>query len=156
MDSVTHRTPAIQAVRARVDQLAARIGHRPRILIGKPGLDGHSNGAEQIAVRARDCGFEVIYQGIRLGSGEIVAAAVAEDVDVIGISILSGSHRTLVKEILDSLARVKATDIPVIVGGIIPLEDAEWLASIGVAATFTPKDFDATDIMNSIVDILNA
>jgi (2R)-ethylmalonyl-CoA mutase len=91
-----------------------------------------------------------------LGSGEIVAAAVAEDVDVIGISILSGSHRTLVKEILDSLARVKATDIPVIVGGIIPPEDAEWLASIGVAATFTPKDFDATDIMNSIVDILNA
>jgi (2R)-ethylmalonyl-CoA mutase len=156
VESITHRTPAIQAVRARVDQLAARIGHRPRILIGKPGLDGHSNGAEQIAVRARDCGFEVIYQGIRLGSGEIVAAAVAEDVDVIGISILSGSHRTLVKEILDSLARVKATDIPVIVGGIIPPEDAEWLASIGVAATFTPKDFDATDIMNSIVDILNA
>ena len=155
-DSITHRTPAIEAVRARVDQLAARIGHRPRILIGKPGLDGHSNGAEQIAVRARDCGFEVIYQGIRLRSEEIVAAAVAEDVDVIGISILSGSHRTLVWEILDALARVKATDIPVVVGGIIPPEDAEWLASIGVAATFTPKDFDATRIMNSIVDILNA
>ena len=155
MDSITHRTPAIEAVRARVDELAARIGHRPRILIGKPGLDGHSNGAEQIAVRARDCGFEVIYQGIRLGSGEIVAAAVAEDVDVIGISILSGSHRILVGEILDSLARVKATDIPVIVGGIIPPEDAQWLASIGVAATFTPKDFDTTDIMSSIVDILS-
>jgi (2R)-ethylmalonyl-CoA mutase len=125
-------------------------------LIGKPGLDGHSNGAEQIAVRARDCGFEVIYQGIRLKPEEIVAAAIAEDVDVIGLSILSGSHRTLVAEILNLLAQEKATDIPVIVGGIIPPADAEWLASIGVAATFTPKDYDATQIMNSIVDIMSA
>ncbi len=154
-DSITTRTPEIDSVRVRVDQLAARLGHRPRILIGKPGLDGHSNGAEQIAVRARDCGFEVIYQGIRLRPEEIVAAAIAEDVDVIGLSILSGSHRTLVAEILDSLAGAKAADIPVIVGGIIPEEDAEWLKSIGVAATFTPKDFNATQIMNSIVDIIS-
>ncbi len=154
-DSITTRTPEIDSVRVRVDQLAARLGHRPRILIGKPGLDGHSNGAEQIAVRARDCGFEVIYQGIRLRPTEIVAAAIAEDVDVIGLSILSGSHRTLVAEILDSLAEAKAADIPVIVGGIIPEEDAEWLKSIGVAATFTPKDFNATQIMNSIVDIIS-
>ncbi len=154
-DSITTRTPEIDSVRVRVDQLAARLGHRPRILIGKPGLDGHSNGAEQIAVRARDCGFEVIYQGIRLRPEEIVAAAIAEDVDVIGLSILSGSHRTLVAEILDSLAEANAADIPVIVGGIIPEEDAEWLKSIGVAATFTPKDFNATQIMNSIVDIIS-
>ncbi len=155
VESIGNRTPEIELVRVRVDELAARLGHRPRILIGKPGLDGHSNGAEQIAVRARDCGFEVIYQGIRLRPEEIVAAAIAEDVDVIGLSILSGSHRTLVAEILNSLADAKANDIPVIVGGIIPPADAHWLASIGVAATFTPKDYDATQIMNSIVDIIS-
>ena len=155
VDSIGTRTPEIEQVRLRLDELAIRLGHRPRILIGKPGLDGHSSGAEQIAVRARDCGFEVIYQGIRLRPEEIVAAAIAEDVDVIGLSILSGSHRTLVAEILNLLAQEKATDIPVIVGGIIPPADAEWLASIGVAATFTPKDYDATQIMNSIVDIMN-
>jgi (2R)-ethylmalonyl-CoA mutase len=154
-DSIGTSTPEIELVRLRVDELAARMGHRPRILIGKPGLDGHSNGAEQIAVRARDCGFEVIYQGIRLRPEEIVAAAIAEDVDVIGLSILSGSHRTLVAEILNSLEHEKAMDIPVIVGGIIPPADAAWLQSIGVAATFTPKDYNATEIMNSIVDIMS-
>ena len=155
VDSVTTRTPEIELVRSRVDELAQLRGHRPRLLIGKPGLDGHSNGAEQIAVRARDCGFEVIYQGIRLRPEDIVAAAIAEDVDVIGLSILSGSHKTLVAEILDLLSLEKASDIPVIVGGIIPEEDAKWLESIGVAATFTPKDFNTTQIMNSIVEILN-
>lgn len=155
VDSVTTRTPEIELVRSRVDELALLRGHRPRLLIGKPGLDGHSNGAEQIAVRARDCGFEVIYQGIRLRPEDIVAAAIAEDVDVIGLSILSGSHKTLVAEILDLLSLEKASDIPVIVGGIIPEDDAQWLESIGVAATFTPKDFNATQIMNSIVGILN-
>lgn len=155
VDSIGTRTPEIELVRIRTDDLESRLGHRPRILIGKPGLDGHSNGAEQIAVRARDCGFEVIYQGIRLNPAEIVAAAIAEDVDVIGLSILSGSHRTLVAEILNLLKQENASDIPVIVGGIIPPADAEWLASIGVAATFTPKDYDATQIMNSIVDIIS-
>ena len=155
VDSVTTRTPEIELVRSRVEELAQLRGHRPRLLIGKPGLDGHSNGAEQIAVRARDCGFEVIYQGIRLRPEDIVAAAIAEDVDVIGLSILSGSHKTLVAEILDLLSLEKASDIPVIVGGIIPEEDAKWLESIGVAATFTPKDFNTTQIMNSIVEILN-
>ena len=156
VDSVTTRTPEIELVRSRVEEFVQLRGHRPRLLIGKPGLDGHSNGAEQIAVRARDCGFEVIYQGIRLRPEDIVAAAIAEDVDVIGLSILSGSHKTLVAEILDLLSLEKASDIPVIVGGIIPEEDAKWLESIGVAATFTPKDFDTTQIMNSIVEILNA
>ncbi len=156
VDSVTTRTPEIELVRSRVEEFVQLRGHRPRLLIGKPGLDGHSNGAEQIAVRARDCGFEVIYQGIRLRPEDIVAAAIAEDVDVIGLSILSGSHKTLVAEILDLLSLEKASDIPVIVGGIIPEEDAKWLESIGVAATFTPKDFKTTQIMNSIVEILNA
>ncbi len=156
VDSVTTRTPEIELVRSRVEEFVQLRGHRPRLLIGKPGLDGHSNGAEQIAVRARDCGFEVIYQGIRLRPEDIVAAAIAEDVDVIGLSILSGSHKTLVAEILDLLSLEKASDIPVIVGGIIPEEDAKWLESIGVAATFTPKDFNTTQIMNSIVEILNA
>ena len=156
VDSVTTRTPEIELVRSRVEEFVQLRGHRPRLLIGKPGLDGHSNGAEQIAVRARDCGFDVIYQGIRLRPEDIVAAAIAEDVDVIGLSILSGSHKTLVAEILDLLSLEKASDIPVIVGGIIPEEDAKWLESIGVAATFTPKDFDTTQIMNSIVEILNA
>jgi (2R)-ethylmalonyl-CoA mutase len=126
------------------------------MLVGKPGLDGHSNGAEQIAVRARDCGFEVIYQGIRLRPEEIVSAAVAEDVDVIGLSILSGSHRTLVAQVLAGLEAAGVADIPVVVGGIIPEEDARWLAQQGVRAVFTPKNFDTTAIMSEIVALLES
>jgi (2R)-ethylmalonyl-CoA mutase len=122
------------------------------LLVGKPGLDGHSNGAEQIAVRARDSGFEVIYQGIRLTPEQIVAAAVAEDVHCVGLSILSGSHMELVPEVLSGLRDAGLSDVPVVVGGIIPESDAEALEAQGVAAVFTPKDFDMTQVMNRIVD----
>ncbi|MFF8392924.1 protein meaA [Streptomyces sp. NPDC016172] len=123
-----------------------------RFLVGKPGLDGHSNGAEQIAVRARDAGFEVVYQGIRLTPEQIVDAALAEDVHAVGLSILSGSHAQLVPDVLERLRVAGATDIPVIAGGIIPNGDAEQLREAGVAAVFTPKDFDITGIIGRIVD----
>ncbi|WP_344633071.1 protein meaA [Streptomyces glaucosporus] len=144
---------ALAAVRAKAEATAAELGcGRLRLLVGKPGLDGHSNGAEQIAVRARDAGFEVVYQGIRLTPEQIVSAAVAEDVHCVGLSILSGSHAELVPDVLDRLRRAGAGDVPVIVGGIIPPADAEALRSIGVAAVFTPKDFGITEIVGRIVD----
>ena len=127
---------------------------RLRLLVGKPGLDGHSNGAEQVAVRARDAGFEVIYQGIRLTPEQIVAAAVAEDVHCVGLSILSGSHMELVPAVLDGLREAGLDDVPVIVGGIIPDSDARRLAEPGVAAVYTPKDFGLTEIMGGIVDVI--
>ncbi|GAA1802342.1 protein meaA [Nostocoides veronense] len=142
------------AVRARVRDLESELGEKLRLLVGKPGLDGHSNGAEQIAVRARDAGFEVIYQGIRLTPEQIVAAAVAEDVHLVGVSILSGSHMELVPEILRGLAEAEAGDIPVVVGGIIPEADAAALRELGVAAVFTPKDFGLNEIMARFVDII--
>ena len=143
---------ALTAVRDRVAQTGTDLGTRLRLLVGKPGLDGHSNGAEQIAVRARDAGFEVIYQGIRLTPEQIVAAAVAEDVHCVGLSILSGSHMELVPEVLAGLKDTGLTEVPVVVGGIIPESDAEALEAQGVAAVFTPKDFDMTEVMNRIVD----
>jgi (2R)-ethylmalonyl-CoA mutase len=142
----------LTAVRERVAATGEELGTRLRLLVGKPGLDGHSNGAEQIAVRARDAGFEVIYQGIRLTAAQIVAAAVAEDVHCVGLSILSGSHMELVPEVQKGLAEEGMGDVPVIVGGIIPDSDARTLESQGVAAVFTPKDFGMTDIMGRIVD----
>jgi len=143
---------ALTEVRDRVAETGKALGTRLRLLVGKPGLDGHSNGAEQIAVRARDAGFEVIYQGIRLTPEQIVAAAVAEDVHCVGLSILSGSHMELVPEVLDGLRAAGLAEVPVIVGGIIPESDAEALEAKGVAAVFTPKDFDMTQVMNRIVD----
>jgi (2R)-ethylmalonyl-CoA mutase len=143
----------LAAVRGRVEELAARIGHRPRILVGKPGLDGHSNGAEQIAVRARDVGMEVIYQGIRLTPAQIAASAVEEDVDVVGLSILSGSHLELIPETV-RLLREQGVDAPVVIGGIIPLADAEKLRERGVARVYTPKDFDVNRIMGEIVELV--
>jgi (2R)-ethylmalonyl-CoA mutase len=145
---------ALAEVRAEVQAAASAKGAPLRFLVGKPGLDGHSNGAEQIAVRARDAGFEVIYQGIRLTPEQIVAAAIAEDVDVIGLSILSGSHRALVPDVLEGLAAAGVVDIPVVVGGIIPEADAAWLKSKGVAAIFTPKDYDATVIMRKVLQVI--
>jgi (2R)-ethylmalonyl-CoA mutase len=130
------------------------LGRNLRFLVGKPGLDGHSNGAEQIAVRARDAGFEVIYQGIRLTPEQIVAAAVAEDVHVVGISILSGSHLELVPAIIDGLRAAGLSDVPVVVGGIIPDVDAENLMARGVAAVFTPKDYDATAVMAKVLNVV--
>jgi ethylmalonyl-CoA mutase len=143
----------LAAVRERVEGLAGKLGHRPRILVGKPGLDGHSNGAEQIAVRARDVGMEVIYQGIRLTPEQIAASARDEDVDVVGLSILSGSHRELVPETV-RLLRENGVDAPVVVGGIIPAADAKRLRDAGVARVYTPKDFDLNRIMGEITDLL--
>lgn len=143
---------ALAAVRERVRRTGQELGERLRVLVAKPGLDGHSNGAEQVAVRARDAGFEVVYQGIRLTPQQIVAAAVAEDVHLVGISILSGSHMELVPEILRGLREAGAGEVPVVVGGIIPDSDARALRAQGVAAVFTPKDFGLTEIMGEMVD----
>jgi (2R)-ethylmalonyl-CoA mutase len=143
----------LAAARERISKLAESIGRRPRILVGKPGLDGHSNGAEQIAVRARDVGMEVIYQGIRLTPEQIAASARDEDVDVIGLSILSGSHLQLVPETV-RLLREEGIDAPVVVGGIIPAADAKALSDAGVARVYTPKDFDLNRIMGEIADLL--
>ena len=145
---------AINAVRDRVRRAGAQLGARLRFLVGKPGLDGHSNGAEQIAVRARDVGFEVIYQGIRLTPAQIVSAAVQEGVHVVGLSVLSGSHMEVVPAVVAGLADAGAADIPVVVGGIIPPEDAAALRGKGVVGVFTPKDYDMTSMMNEIVDIV--
>ncbi len=140
-------------VRAKVARTAEELGGgKLRLLVGKPGLDGHSNGAEQIAVRARDAGFEVVYQGIRLTPEQIVAAAVAEDVHCVGLSILSGSHLELVPDVLRRLRAAGVEDVPVIAGGIIPAADAEALRREGVAAVFTPKDFGITEMIGRIVD----
>ncbi|MGZ4455744.1 MAG: protein meaA, partial [Nocardioides sp.] len=141
-------------VRARVKATGDELGGRLRLLVGKPGLDGHSNGAEQVAVRARDAGFEVIYQGIRLTPEQIVAAAVAEDVHCVGLSILSGSHMELVPAVLDGLREAGLEDLPVIVGGIIPESDGRRLQELGVAAVYTPKDFGLTEIMGGIVEVI--
>jgi len=139
-------------LRREVDQASEELGRRLRLLVGKPGLDGHSNGAEQIAVRARDAGFEVVYQGIRLTPAQIAAAAVAEDVHCVGLSVLSGSHLQLVPEVLAELRAAGAGSVPVVVGGIIPDADARILREAGVAAVFTPKDFGITQILHSIVE----
>jgi len=146
----------LEQVRERVRATGVELGTRLRLLVGKPGLDGHSNGAEQVAVRARDAGFEVIYQGIRLTPEQIVASAVAEDVHCVGLSILSGSHMELVPLVLDGLVAAGAGDLPVVVGGIIPDRDAEALRRLGVAAVFTPKDFGLTQIIGGIVDAIRA
>ncbi|WP_028661198.1 protein meaA [Nocardioides insulae] len=146
----------LAAVRERVRGTGEEIGGRLRVLIGKPGLDGHSNGAEQIAVRARDAGFEVIYQGIRLTPEQIVAAAVAEDVHLVGLSILSGSHMELVPAVLGGLKEAGMAEVPVIVGGIIPDSDGAALRELGVAAVYTPKDFGLTEIMGGFVDVIRS
>ncbi|GAA1913424.1 protein meaA [Nocardioides marmoribigeumensis] len=144
----------LTAVRDAVKATGDELGGRLRLLVGKPGLDGHSNGAEQVAVRARDAGFEVIYQGIRLTPEQIVSAAVAEDVHCVGLSILSGSHMELVPAVLDGLRAEGMDDVPVIVGGIIPSSDAARLKELGVAEVFTPKDFGLTEIMAGIVRVI--
>ncbi len=141
-------------VRERVRATAEELGGRLRFLVGKPGLDGHSNGAEQIAVRARDAGFEVIYQGIRLTPAQIVSAAVEEDVHVVGLSVLSGSHLQVVPAVLRGLKEAGLDDVPVVVGGIVPESDARRLREQGVARVFTPKDFGLTQIMGEVLDVI--
>ncbi|MEW5704309.1 MAG: protein meaA [Pseudomonadota bacterium] len=142
-----------QAVRLRVEALSKKFGQRVKLLIGKPGLDGHSNGAEQLALRARDAGMEVIYEGIRLTPSQIVAAAIEEGVHVIGLSILSGSHLGLVQAMLEQMRASGIGDIPVVVGGILPPEDEKRLKDMGVARTYTPKDYDFSVILGDIVDL---
>ncbi len=143
----------LDAIRAQVEETSERIGHRIKILVGKPGLDGHSNGSEQIALRARDVGMEVIYQGIRLTPAEIAESALQEDVDVVGLSILSGSHLELIPEVV-RLLNDEGVDVPVVVGGIIPVADAKRLREGGVAGVYTPKDFDINKIMGEIVTLV--
>ncbi|HJQ55631.1 MAG TPA: protein meaA [Vineibacter sp.] len=144
----------LDGVRREVERVSGKLGRRLKILVGKPGLDGHSNGAEQIAVRARDCGMEVVYEGIRLTPARIVNAALEEGVHVVGLSILSGSHVPLVGEVMDGMRRAGLADVPVVVGGIIPPEDADALRAAGVARVYTPKDFDITAIMGDIVTVV--
>jgi (2R)-ethylmalonyl-CoA mutase len=145
----------LEATRREVDAVSRRLGRRIKMLVGKPGLDGHSNGAEQIAVRARDCGMEVVYEGIRLTPERIVNAALEESVHVVGLSILSGGHVSLVGEVMNGLREAGIGDVPVVVGGIIPPADAEALVKAGVARVYTPKDFDLTQIMRDIVSVVD-
>jgi (2R)-ethylmalonyl-CoA mutase len=144
----------LATVQQRVRALGEQLGRPLKFLVGKPGLDGHSNGAEQIAVRARDAGFEVVYSGIRLTPAQIIAAAVEEDVDVVGLSILSGSHLELVPDVIAGLREAGLDDVPVVLGGIIPEADAGPLREAGVARVFTPKDFAITDVLSEIVDAI--
>jgi ethylmalonyl-CoA mutase len=146
----------LERVRELVRRTGDELGQSLRLLVGKPGLDGHSNGAEQVAVRARDVGFEVVYQGIRLTPQQIVAAAVAEDVHCVGLSILSGSHLELVPDVLAGLRAQGLDDVPVVVGGIIPDDDARTMVSQGVSAVYTPKDFELTTMMADIVALIRA
>jgi ethylmalonyl-CoA mutase len=137
-----------------VERVSETLGRRLKILVGKPGLDGHSNGAEQIAVRGRDAGMDVVYEGIRLTPSEIAASAAQEGVHVVGLSILSGSHRELIPSVVEELRAAGAGDVPVVVGGIIPEADIAPLRAAGVAAVYTPKDFDITRIMRDIVALV--
>jgi len=151
---ISEASEDVSQVRKRVEDVSTQLGRRLKILVGKPGLDGHSNGAEQIAVKARDVGMEVVYDGIRLTPQEIVQSAQDEGVHVIGLSILSGSHGVLVTDVVEKLAAAGMGDLPVVVGGIIPEDDAQKLEEAGVRRVYTPKDFDLTRIMDEIVDVV--
>jgi (2R)-ethylmalonyl-CoA mutase len=145
----------VQRLRDRLHALEARMGRRPKLLVGKPGLDGHSNGAEQIAIKARDVGFDVVYEGIRVSPEQIVASALEEGVHLIGLSILSGSHLALVPEVVERLREAGLGDVPVVAGGIIPEADAQRLRQQGIAAVYTPKDFELDNIMSDLIDLVD-
>ncbi|MEM9369920.1 MAG: protein meaA, partial [Pseudomonadota bacterium] len=149
--AMTSSGDGLEQIREDVETVTASLGRRIKFLVGKPGLDGHSNGAEQIAVRARDCGMEVVYEGIRLTPAHIVNAAVEESVHVIGLSILSGSHMALIDDVMERMTKAGISDIPLVVGGIIPDEDVAQLRAKGVARIYTPKDFELNRIMADIV-----
>jgi (2R)-ethylmalonyl-CoA mutase len=153
--AVRNDSAGLDDIRADVDRLSRKLGRRLKFLVGKPGLDGHSNGAEQIAARARDSGMDVVYEGIRLTPAEIVAAARLEGAHVVGLSILSGSHVPLVKEVVARMQEAGLDEIPVVVGGIIPPEDASLLKAAGVAAVYTPKDFQINRIMADLIRIVD-
>jgi (2R)-ethylmalonyl-CoA mutase len=144
---------ALTELREKVERVSETLGRRVKILVGKPGLDGHSNGAEQVAVRARDAGFDVVYEGIRLTPSQIAKSAVDEGVHVVGLSILSGSHMELIPDVIRELEEA-GVDVPVVVGGIIPAADERKLLGAGVARVYTPKDFQVTNIMGDIVDLV--
>jgi (2R)-ethylmalonyl-CoA mutase len=144
----------VAELREEVERLSEALGRRLKFLVGKPGLDGHSNGAEQIAVRARDAGMDVVYEGIRLTPSQIATSAAQEGVHVVGLSILSGSHRQLIPAVLEALREAGVGDVPVVVGGIIPDADAEALREAGVAAVYTPKDWDLNQMMRDIVALV--
>jgi (2R)-ethylmalonyl-CoA mutase len=147
----------VEAVRARVAAWGARHGGRPRMVVGKPGLDGHSNGSEMSAVAARDAGFEVIYGGIRWTVPEIVKSAIEEDATVLGLSVLSGAHLEIASAVRTELERQGVGDaIPVVLGGIVPERDVDALRALGVKAVFTPKDFDLMSVMDRILDVIGA
>ncbi len=152
----SNRTEGLDEIRAAVDAVSDRLGRRLKFLVGKPGLDGHSNGAEQIAARARDCGMEISYEGIRLKPSEIVAACQAETPHVLGLSILSGSHLPLIEDLMSRMQAAGLSHIAVIAGGIIPDDDAARLRALGVARVYTPKDFELTRIMFDIVALADA
>jgi (2R)-ethylmalonyl-CoA mutase len=141
-------------IRAEVDRVSRKLGRRVKFLVGKPGLDGHSNGAEQIAVRARDAGIDVVYEGIRLTPAEIVEAAREGNVHVLGLSILSGSHVALVTDVVNRMKDAGLDDVPVVVGGIVPPDDVQRLKDAGVAAVYTPKDFELNRIVTDVVRIV--
>ncbi|MEN8917202.1 MAG: protein meaA, partial [Octadecabacter sp.] len=149
----SNRTEGLDDIRDRVSAVSSKLGRKLKFLMGKPGLDGHSNGAEQIAARARDCGMDITYEGIRLTPDEIIAAAIRDDVHVVGLSILSGSHIPLISELMEKMKAQGLSHIPVVVGGIIPDEDADRLSQMGVARVYTPKDFELNRIMDDIVDL---
>jgi len=151
----SNRTEGLEDIRAQVDAVSDKLGRRLKFLVGKPGLDGHSNGAEQIAARARDCGMDISYEGIRLTPAEIVEAAQKDEAHVIGLSILSGSHIPLIKDLLAQLSQAGLAHIPVVVGGIIPEDDANRLRAMGVAKVYTPKDFELNRIMVDLVELVD-
>ncbi len=152
--SPSNRTEGLEPIREAVDAVSQRLGRRLKFLVGKPGLDGHSNGAEQIAFRARDCGMDITYEGIRLTPEQIVARAAEEDAHIVGLSILSGSHLPLIEELMARMQAAGLTHIPVVVGGIIPDEDAAKLLKMGVVRVYTPKDFELNRIMMDIVALV--
>jgi ethylmalonyl-CoA mutase len=153
-ESAAIGSDSLEEIRDEVERVSEQLGRRLKILVGKPGLDGHSNGAEQIAVAARDAGMEVVYEGIRLTPAQIAASALQEGVHVVGLSILSGSHRELIPSVIEALQDAGVGDVPVIVGGIIPVADEAPLREAGVAAVYTPKDFDITRIMRDVVALV--
>jgi (2R)-ethylmalonyl-CoA mutase len=154
--AVRNDSAGLDDIRAEVDRVSRRLGRRLKFLVGKPGLDGHSNGAEQIAVRARDAGIDVVYDGIRLTPAEIVDAARHEDVHIIGLSILSGSHLPLVMDVVGRMKAAGLDGVPVVVGGIVPPDDAAILKQAGVAAVYTPKDFEINRIVGDVVRIADS
>jgi (2R)-ethylmalonyl-CoA mutase len=153
-DAAAFSSEEVAQLRDEVERVSEALGRRLKFLVGKPGLDGHSNGAEQIAVRARDAGMDVVYEGIRLTPTQIATSAAQEGVHVIGLSILSGSHRELIPAVLEALGDAGAGEVPVVVGGIIPENDAAWLREAGVAAVYTPKDWDLNRMMRDIVGLV--